>query len=74
MYSFNGQNVTLLVENSNDQLLGGLFESYDTIQYVMKNGRLYAGNTADEVYPQKRTLNTSEWKFDKPEMTTTIKE
>jgi hypothetical protein len=46
----------------------------NTIQYVMKNGRLYDGNTADEVYPQKRTLNTSEWKFDKPEMTTTIKE
>jgi hypothetical protein len=40
----------------------------------MKNGRLYDGNTSDEVYPQKRTLNTSEWKFDKPEMTTTIKE
>jgi len=46
----------------------------NTIQYVMKNGRLYDGNTADELYPQKRMLNTGEWKFDKPEMTTTIKE
>src|ERR1035438_3322103 len=46
----------------------------NTIQYVMKNGRLYDGNTADEMYPQKRTLSTSEWTFDKPSMTTTIKE
>jgi Tol biopolymer transport system component len=46
----------------------------NTIQYVMKNGRLYDGNTADEVYPQQRKLNTSEWKFDKPSMTTSIKE
>ncbi len=46
----------------------------NTIQYVMKNGRLYDGNTADEVYPQKRTLNTSEWTFDKPAITTSIKE
>ncbi|HVM87734.1 MAG TPA: amidohydrolase family protein [Puia sp.] len=46
----------------------------NTIQYVMKNGRLYDGNTADEVYPQQRKLNTDEWKFDRPAMTTSIKE
>jgi Tol biopolymer transport system component len=46
----------------------------NTIQYVMKNGRLYDGNTADEIYPQQRKLNTSEWKFDRPAMTTSIKE
>ena len=46
----------------------------NTIQFVMKNGRLYDGNTADEVYPQQKQLNTSEWKFDKPAMTTSIKE
>ena len=46
----------------------------NTIKYVMKNGRLYDGNTADEVYPQKRVLNTSEWTFDKPSNTTGVKE
>ncbi|MBS1668005.1 MAG: PD40 domain-containing protein [Bacteroidetes bacterium] len=46
----------------------------NTIQYVMKNGRLYDGNTADEIYPQKRVLNNAEWSFDKPGNTTGIKE
>ena len=46
----------------------------NTIQYVMKNGRLYDGNTADEIYPQKRVLNNGEWSFDKPGNTTGIKE
>jgi len=46
----------------------------NTIQYVMKNGRLYEGNTCDEVYPQQRKLKTDEWKFDKPAMNTSIKE
>ena len=46
----------------------------NTIQFVMKNGRLYDGNTCDEVYPQQRKLDKSEWKFDKPVMTTDIKE
>jgi len=46
----------------------------NTIQYVMKNGRLYDGNTCDEVYPQQRKLDRSEWKFDAPVMNTSIKE
>ena len=46
----------------------------NTIKYVMKNGRLYDGNTCDEVYPQQRKLDKSEWKFDKPAMTTDIKD
>lgn len=46
----------------------------NTIQYVMKNGRLYDGNTCDEVYPQPRKLNMSEWKYDKPVSNTGIKE
>lgn len=46
----------------------------NTIRYVMKNGRLYDGNTCDEVYPQQRKLNTEEWKFDRPVMNTSIKE
>lgn len=46
----------------------------NSIQYVMKNGRLYDGNTCDEVYPQPRKLNMSEWKYDKPVSNTGIKE
>ena len=46
----------------------------NTIQYVMKNGRLYEGNTADEIYPLKRPLNTSEWNFVKPSNSTGLKE
>ena len=46
----------------------------NSIQFVMKNGRLYEGNTGDEVYPQQRKLDRSEWKFDRPSMTTNIKE
>ncbi|CAN5218441.1 amidohydrolase family protein [soil metagenome] len=46
----------------------------NTIQYVMKNGRLYDGNTCDEVYPKQRKLNLSEWQYDKPATNTTIKE
>ena len=45
----------------------------NTIQYVMKNGRLYDGNTGDEVYPQQRKLDRSEWTFDKPTVTTDVK-
>ena len=46
----------------------------NTIKFVMKNGRLYDGNSCDEVYPQQRKLDKSEWKFDKPTITTDIKE
>ncbi len=46
----------------------------NSIQFVMKNGRLYDGNSGDEVYPLQRKLDRSEWKFDKPLMTTDIKE
>jgi Tol biopolymer transport system component len=45
----------------------------NTIQYVMKNGRLYDGNTGDEVYPQQKKLDRSEWNFDRPLTTTDIK-
>jgi hypothetical protein len=33
----------------------------NTIHYVMKNGRLYDGNTLDEVYPRQRKLPTYLW-------------
>jgi len=32
-----------------------------TIRYVMKNGRLYEGDTLDEVYPRSRELPTMWW-------------
>lgn len=35
----------------------------NTIRYVMKNGRLYDGNTLDEVYPRARPL-TKQWWWD----------
>ena len=46
----------------------------NTIQYVMKNGRLYEGNTCDEVYPRQVKLDRTEWNFEKPGNTTGIAE
>ncbi|WP_153796449.1 amidohydrolase family protein [Foetidibacter luteolus] len=46
----------------------------NSIKYVMKNGRLYDGNTCDEVYPLQRKLDRSEWNFEKPKNTTGIPE
>lgn len=33
----------------------------NTVRYVMKNGRLYDGNSLDEVYPRKRPLARGWW-------------
>jgi len=46
----------------------------NTVQYVMKNGRLYDGNTGGEVYPAQRALDRSDWKYDKPSNTTGVVE
>lgn len=46
----------------------------NSVVYVMKNGRLYDGNTCSEVYPAQRVLDRSEWIFDKPANTTGVKE
>ncbi|WP_276479954.1 amidohydrolase family protein [Paraflavitalea pollutisoli] len=46
----------------------------NAIGMVMKNGRLYNGNTLDEVYPTVRKLDRSEWTYEKPTNTTGIKE
>ncbi len=40
----------------------------------MKNGRLYDGNTADEIYPQQHKLQREEWNYEKPVVTTPIKD
>lgn len=45
----------------------------NTIQFVMKDGHLYEGNTCDEVYPNNKKLDTREWQFDKPVSNTGIK-
>lgn len=46
----------------------------NTVIYVMKNGRLYDGNTCNEIYPANRVLDKSEWFFEKPVNTTGVKE
>jgi Tol biopolymer transport system component len=46
----------------------------NSVTYVMKNGRLYDGNTCNEVYPGQRALDRSEWEFSKPMNTTGVKE
>lgn len=46
----------------------------NTIKMVMKNGRLYNGDSMDEIYPAVRKLDRSEWIFEKPANTTGIKE
>jgi len=38
----------------------------NTISFVMKNGRLYEGNTLNEVWPQKRKLPTFAWQAEAP--------
>jgi Tol biopolymer transport system component len=46
----------------------------NTIRYVMKNGRLYDGNTLDEIYPTPRKLDITPWTKPVPAVTTDVKE
>lgn len=46
----------------------------NTIRYVVKNGRLYDGNTLDEIYPTPRKLDISGWTKEAPKVTTDVKE
>jgi Tol biopolymer transport system component len=39
----------------------------NAIRYVMKNGRLYDGDTLDEVWPRQRRLEREEWVVAEPE-------
>lgn len=39
----------------------------NTIRYVMKNGRLYDGDTLDEVWPRERPLERGDWLVAEPE-------
>ncbi|HEV7350424.1 amidohydrolase family protein [Telluribacter sp.] len=38
----------------------------NSIKFVMKNGRLYEGESLDEVYPRKQPLDNTEWKAKQP--------
>lgn len=44
----------------------------NTIQYIMKNGRLYDGNTLNEVVTGKHQLDREEWKDIKPTKNTKV--
>ena len=46
----------------------------NSVYMVMKNGRLYEGETLNEVYPSNKKLVISEWSYDKPEVNTNIAE
>jgi imidazolonepropionase-like amidohydrolase len=46
----------------------------NSVKYVMKNGRLYDGNTANEIFPQQRVLDKTEWKTNKPTKTTNVED
>ncbi len=46
----------------------------NSIQYAVKNGRVYDGNTLDEVYPTARKLDNEVWKKNPPPATTSVKE
>ena len=45
----------------------------NTITHVMKNGRLYNGDTMDEIYPRQRKLPKQYWKKDEPSTTAGMK-
>jgi imidazolonepropionase-like amidohydrolase len=38
----------------------------NTVRYVMKNGRLYDGDTLDEVWPRQREMATEDIQTDEP--------
>ncbi|TVR50122.1 MAG: amidohydrolase, partial [Gemmatimonadales bacterium] len=40
------------------------------VRFVMKNGRLYDGDTLDEMWPRQRTLPTFHWQRQEPENST----
>ncbi|RXK60862.1 amidohydrolase [Lacibacter luteus] len=46
----------------------------NTIRYVIKNGRLYDGNTLEEVYPTPRKLDVGSWTKEVPKVTTEVKQ
>jgi imidazolonepropionase-like amidohydrolase len=45
----------------------------NTIRYVMKNGRLYEGDSLDEIYPRQRKLPALLWREPEPSTTAGIR-
>jgi hypothetical protein len=45
----------------------------NTVRYVMKNGRLYDGDTLDEIWPRQRPADDEPWRHTAPAVTTTIR-
>jgi hypothetical protein len=46
----------------------------NSITHVVKDGRVYDGNTLDELLPTPRKLDPSQWTKEVPKVTTTVKE
>jgi Tol biopolymer transport system component len=46
----------------------------NTVHMVMKNGRLYEGDTLNEIYPNTTKLVINEWSYDRPVVNTEVKE
>ncbi|MDX1393798.1 MAG: amidohydrolase family protein [Gemmatimonadota bacterium] len=53
--------LVIMEENPLDDI-----QNTNTIRFVMKNGRLYDGDTLDEVWPRQRSLATDEMQGDDP--------
>ena len=45
----------------------------NTIRYVMKNGRLYEGDTLNEIWPRQRALPAQPWRNVDPQVTTSVR-
>ena len=46
----------------------------NSITHVVKNGRVYDGNTLNEILPTPRKLDITPWTKPAPQVTTTVKE
>jgi imidazolonepropionase-like amidohydrolase len=45
----------------------------NSIRYVMKNGRLYEGETLNEIWPRQRPLPEQYWRNGEPVVNTSVK-
>jgi hypothetical protein len=45
----------------------------NSIRYVMKNGRLYEGDTLNEIWPRQRALPPQPWRNVDPQVTTSVR-
>lgn len=54
--------VVVLEDNPLDDI-----RNTNTVRYVMKNGRLYDGETLDELWPRERPLGDLTWQAEEPD-------